>query len=122
MKKTALFGSLLFLLPAVAFAQQGNLNNIKALVVAIGSITNALIPILIAATVVVFFWGLIKYVMHSGKNAANGKGIMIGGVIALFIELSLWGIIIFAQNSLGIGSNAIQGSVVPPTVPQVNNI
>ena len=55
MKKTALATALLFALPFVAFAQA--LQPVKNLVAAVGGILNMLIPVLIAAAIVVFFGG-----------------------------------------------------------------
>jgi uncharacterized membrane-anchored protein len=121
MKKIALTASTLFLLPFVAFAQTGTLSNIRTLINNFGAIVQGLIPILIAATVVIFFWGLFQYVRGSGEDASKGKGIMIAGIAALFIELSIWGIIVFAQSSLGIQTNSqSQSQVSPPAVPLQN--
>lgn len=112
MKKTAALSTLLFALPFVAAAQQ--LTQLRTFVASIGGLLGQLIPILIAATVVIFFWGLFNYVRKSGKKAENGKKVLIAGIVALFVEVSLWGIIIFAQQSLGIGG--IQGGINPPVV------
>lgn len=100
MKKTALATATLFALPLAASAATGQLQNIGDLVTALGSIVALLIPILIALGLVVFFWGLVKYLWGGAKDAAAGKRIMIGGIIALFIMVSIYGIIYFAQLSL----------------------
>ncbi len=100
MKKTALTTAALFALPFVAFAQTGNLSNIQQLVVSVGNIVSLLIPILIAIALVAFFWGLIKYIWGGGKETAKGKSIMIAGIISLFVMVSIYGIINFAQNAL----------------------
>ena len=73
-----------------------------------------LIPVLIALALVVFFWGLVKYI-QSGK-AKGGKDIMIAGLVGLFIMVSVWGIIKVAQNTLfGNDSqdNVLRGSQIP---------
>ncbi len=85
--------------------------NLTQLISFAGDILNRVIPVLIALALVVFFWGLVKYIM-SGK-AKGGKDIMIAGLVGLFIMVSVWGIIRIAQNTLGVGGG---GS---PTVPQV---
>ena len=103
MKKTALISAAFLALPFVAFAQ-GNLSNIQQLIVAIGNIVALLIPIMIGVAMLVFFYGLVKYV-QGGEGVSEGKNIMIGGIIALFIMVSIWGIIRFAQASLGIGAD-----------------
>ncbi len=111
MKKTALISSLLFALPLVAFAAPRDL---QGLIVWVGQTLNLLIPIMIAAALVAFFWGLVQYVWGSGgEGGAKGKGIMTAGLIALFIMVSVWGIIKLAQNTFGVtDSNA-------PNYPQI---
>lgn len=116
MKKTALATALLFALPFVAFAQA--LQPVKNLVAAVGGILNMLIPVLIAAAIVVFFWGLVTYIRHpeGGEHGGGGRPIMIAGLVSLFVMVSVWGIVNLAQNALGIQGNA------PVVVPQVQQV
>ena len=114
MKKTALLSAALFALPLVAFAQA--LQPLKNLVVAVGNILDMLIPVLIAAALVVFFWGLVKYIRASGEGHKEGQATMIAGLVSLFIMVSVWGIVALAQNALGVSGNA---GIVIPQVPQV---
>src|ERR1700690_1850973 len=102
MKKTVFASLALFALPLFAFAQA--LQPLRNLVAATGSILNLLIPVLIAAALVVFFWGLVKYINKSGgeEAAAAGRSKMIAGLVALFIMVSVWGIFNLAQNALGV--------------------
>ena len=100
MKKTALVTTAIFALPFVAFAQAGDLGPIARLVNSVGAIVALLIPILIAIALVVFFWGLIKYIWGGGKDTAKGKNIMIAGIISLFVMIAIYGIINFAENAL----------------------
>jgi hypothetical protein len=110
MKKFA-FSIALFSLPAVAFAQTPT--NLLGLINLVGTVLNALIPILIALALVVFFWGLIQYIFKKGEE---GKNIMISGLVGLFIMVSIWGIIRLAQNTLGVSnSTAIPVPQVSPT-------
>lgn len=104
----------LVFLPAFAFAQ-GNLNNLQTIVRGLGTVVNLLIPIAFAAAVVFFFWGLALYILNAGneEKKAEGRRIMIGGVIALFIMASIWGIVAFLRNALGVGTDKAE---VVPTV------
>ncbi len=74
------------------------MTSLKTLIASAGELLNMLIPVLIALALVVFFWGLVKYI-RSGK-AAGGKDIMIAGLVGLFIMVSVWGIIRIAQTTL----------------------
>jgi hypothetical protein len=112
MKKLLAALSLTFLVPAIAFAQ--TLQPIGVLLVSIGHLANLAIPILVALTVVVFFYGLLMFVWHHGEEH---KALMFWGLVALFIMLSLWGIIHLAQDALLTGGNATP--INPPQVPTV---
>ena len=68
------FAFVLFAVPALASAQA--LQPIRNLIVAVGSILNILIPVLIAAAIVVFFWGLIQYIRSSGESHEAGRNTM----------------------------------------------
>ena len=117
MKKALITGSAFFL-PAVAFAQtgggtSGNVTNLLYLAL---NIVNLVIPLLIAIALVVFFWGLIKYISGAGGEGGHeqGRKIMIAGIVALFIMVSIWGIIRVIGNTLGIQPGGQQ--FVAPTV------
>ncbi len=103
MKKTALVSAALLALPFVVSAQ-GNLSNIGTLVGSFGTIANMAIPIMITVALLFFFWGLITYVRGAGEDKGEGKKIMLGGIAALFIMVSIWGIVGFAQSALGINN------------------
>ena len=92
-----------------------NLGPIKQLVASIGTVVNLLIPIAIAVALVVFFWGLIKYIWGSGKGHDQGKRVMIAGLVSLFVMVSVWGIIRLAQGALLSGNQT--GSIQIPRFP-----
>jgi hypothetical protein len=113
--KKALTLVFLYSLPLIAAAQSfnalpvsnngvGQLTPIKNLVLSLGQIFNFLIPVLIAAALAVFFWGLVKYIWSQGKDSKAGRQIMTAGLVSLFVMVSVWGIILLAQNALGVSS------------------
>ena len=117
MKKLAFIGSIAVLaLPLVASADTVAGNNLTSLIRWFGDTLNMLIPILIALALIAFFWGLVKYVWGAGgEGKESARGIMIAGITALFVMVSVWGIIRLAQNTLGINSG---GALPAPSVPQ----
>lgn len=117
MKKIVSISSLFLALPFVAFAQAGTLAPIQSLIVSIGNIISLIIPILIGVAMVAFFWGLILYIKGAGKSASEGKSIMIAGLTALFIMVSVWGIIRFFQSAL-LGSTSTPQTINAPHFPQ----
>ncbi len=56
---------------------------------------NKLLPILVAMTILVFFWGLAGLIRNSGDEKAvkDGKQFMLWGIIGLFVLVSFAGII-----------------------------
>ena len=116
MKKLALISSSLFALPFIAAAQTyGTLAPIQSLINSIGTIVLNLIPITIGLAMVVFFWGLVKYIQN--PESKTGKQIMTAGLLSLFVMVSIWGIIALAQQAF-LGSNANQNQINAPQMPR----
>lgn len=68
-------------------------------------VTSTLIPMAFALCFFYFVWGVAKYIRTSaaGNDATKeAKKVMVSGIIGLFIAFSIWGIIKFIQNELGI--------------------
>ncbi|MBP9710865.1 MAG: hypothetical protein KBD50_01195 [Candidatus Pacebacteria bacterium] len=114
MKKTALIGSIFFALPALVFAQaKPELSYFGEFIQAIGNFVNMSIPILIGIGLLVFFWGLIQYIRK--PEAAEGRKIMIAGLVGLFIMVSVWGIISLAQGIFQVKGDS--SDVNTPSIP-----
>ncbi len=71
--------------------------------------------ILASLALLAFFWGLVKYIWAAGNSESkeSGKKIMVGGVIALFVLFSVFGIVRFLQSTFGVGGN---NDMRPPRV------
>jgi len=118
MKKLIAFS--FYFLPAIALAQTPtggtNLGNIENLVRSVGRVINLLLPLVVAVALLLFFWGLARFMLAAGDEAAKetGRRLMIWGIIAFVVMLSVWGIVNFVRSALGLDtySNQIQ-------VPQV---
>ena len=76
--------------------------DVQDLLVALLDLFNSLIYVVFGFALVVFFWGLAKFILNSGdeKSHEDGKRLMFWGVIALFIMASVWGIITFLQDDI----------------------
>src|SRR3989344_2571306 len=111
MKKVIL--ATLALAPALAFAQ--SLGNIETLVSSIGRVVDLALPIVVALALLGFFWGLVKFIFAQGneESKADAKKIMLWGLIALFVMVSVWGLVGFIGNAFDIQ----QGETI--TVPRV---
>lgn len=62
------------------------------------------IPVIASMALLAFFWGLAKFILALGgdeKVLADGKNLMKWGLVALFIMVSVWGILRFAYTDIG---------------------
>lgn len=91
------------LLPVWANAQLGQTEGILNRVLDI--VQTILVPLVFTLALLFFFYGVVKYIWSEGQNKAEGKQIMIWGVIALFVMSSVWGLVRFIQGELNISEN-----------------
>ena len=114
MKKIALVAGALAL-PIVTFAQSFYLLN--TLVTNIGNLINLLIPIVFTLALLVFFWGLVRYIWGKDHDKEAAKKTMIWGVVALFVMAAVWGLVVFIANTLGV-NNTQGGPSISNLLPQ----
>ena len=84
--------------------------------VILSSVFDPLVPILIGLAIIVFAWGLYKYLKSGIGDTAELKGsksLMFWGVIMIFAMLSVWGIVLVLQN-------VFFGDNVPMVAPTIN--
>lgn len=77
---------------------------------------NGIIGLFIVLAIVVFFWGLIKYIFNRDggeKEGAQGAQLMIWGILAIFVMVSIWGIIGLLRSTFRVTDNA---AIVPAGV------
>ncbi len=110
----------MFFGPMMAFAQVSG--PLSGTIAQVTGVVNLLIPLMLAIAVLVFFWGLVKYIASASDEAAkeSGKTLMIWGMIALFVMVAFWGIIGYVQSSIGLSGSVSAGaapvvSFVPST-------
>ena len=67
-------------------------------------INRYLVPIAISLEVVLFVGGIISYMANADNEIkrTEGRKFMIWGVIAMFVTLSLWGLVAIIRNTLQI--------------------
>lgn len=70
---------------------------------------------LMGAAVIVFFYGIVKYILSAGDETKRkeGKGFMVYGVIGLFVMTSVWGLVYLISALVGIRGG---GGVDLPTL------
>jgi fumarate reductase subunit D len=119
MKKISIATALSLVLPLSAFAAINNLNDIF---VFIRNILNTILPIIIALTVVYFVWGMFQVFMASDEEKKEkAKSTVIYGVIALFVMISIWGLVNILYNTFGLSNTNRSGDAVNqlPNIPNI---
>jgi hypothetical protein len=81
----------------------------------VNTVINALVPIIISLALVVFFWGLVVYIVQLGNEEKRKEAmqLMIWGVIAIFVMVSIWGIIRLLQSTFKVTS---QDPIIPKAI------
>lgn len=116
MKKLAyLVTSALGFLPAAAFAQYTvQTGFVDSVINLINKLISFAFPTLTAIAVIVFIYTLIKYIMAEPAEKEKDRKGMLYSLLALFIIVSLFGILRVMQNITGTGgNNTIDASNVP---------
>ena len=95
--KKFIFGSIVALAPVLALALggTGSGGGLADMLGIVRDLINTLLPVVIALALLYFFWGLAKFILAAGDEAARSeaRSIMIWGVIALFVMVSVWGLV-----------------------------
>jgi fumarate reductase subunit D len=123
--------------PLVAFAQNtfpvytpgGNASlvtqntggNLVQILAVFKNLINSSIGILVTLALAVFFWGLVRFIFHIGGDGADAdkkaKNLMVYGIIALFVMVSVWGLVAWIGSFFGIsqgGGQSVQSCALIP--------
>jgi len=112
MKHLLVFTALLVVAPTIVLADS---SYIFQVFFRINMFISLVFPIIIALALLVFLWGIAKFILQSGDEKAveNGKQLMIWGLVCLFCVVSVWGIVKIAQGMFDVED------VSSPTTPVV---
>lgn len=96
-KRVQIMALAILFTPMIVFAQE----TIETAFSRFATLLNTIIiPLLMVAATVVFLWGLVKYITAAGseEQVADGRRLMMWGLIALAIMVAVWGFVtIFLQ-------------------------
>ena len=99
------------------------MTSLKQLIGAAGKLIDYSLGLLIAVALLVFLWGLMKFILRIGGaegKVEEGKNLMKWGLISLFVMVSVWGIVGFFQRALGIELNTTQNAPKAGVLPSSN--
>ena len=99
-----------FFIPVVVFAQ-----DITGVISKLFELVNVAMPVVIGLALLFFFWGVAIYILNEGNAEKKGQGrsIMLWGVIAIFVILSIFGLVKMLQNTFTVGDQNA------PEIPQI---
>lgn len=105
-------------LPLYLYADEpsGAQTPLRKLIVEFSGLVGTLTGVIAGLALLVFFWGLVRYIASAGdeKSKDSGKRTMVGGVIALFVMFSVFGIVQFLQKSFDLDGASTQ--MTPPSI------
>ncbi|MHB1316834.1 MAG: hypothetical protein ACYCZW_03180 [Minisyncoccota bacterium] len=106
----------LFPVLALAGGPSTTLGNVTGFVNQAKAILALLIPMAFGLAIIYFFYGVANYISSAGnpEKAKEGKSIMIYGVIAIAVMASVYGLVTYLQNAVGVTGG---GTITVPTVP-----
>ncbi len=107
--------ALALFLPILALAAP--FNGIKDVLKSSIDLLNVMIRVIFALSIVYFFWGTSQFILHSDdqKSREDGRKKMIWGIVAIFVMVSIGGILVFIGGLVGIQPGTLPStSTVPP--------
>lgn len=108
---------------AVALAQgTAPAQNLKALIATAQTIVNQLLPLSIGLAVIAFFFGLVMFIVKGREGAEHAKWLQFMGmsILALFVMVSIWGLVAFIGGVFNITSGGAAPRIDIPTGPTIN--
>jgi Na+/H+-dicarboxylate symporter len=100
-----------------AFAQQVNGGPLLSLLALFQELVARAVPFLIGLAMVVFFYGLVMFVWkgkEGGEGLEKAKHFMMYSILAIFVMVSIWGIVTLMQRIVGIDPGARPADVYVP--------
>jgi len=76
----------------------------KIIVVILTKIVNPVITVMFVVALVVFLWGIFKFVAseEGGEDHTKGKSAMVWGIVGFLIMVGVYGILAFVKSSIGL--------------------
>lgn len=89
---------------------------VNTLIGALGDVINYLLPLVVTLGLIYFFWNCILLIRAEGdEDRAEYRSSILWSLIALFVMVSVWGLVFFINTALGLST----GGMVP--LPEVDD-
>jgi len=92
--------------PTTCAGRYLQVNSIQSLINSASCLVTDAIKVTVPVALVIFLWGLARFILAGGdeERIKTGKTLMIWGIIALFVMVSVWGIVTLLQSNLGVSN------------------
>lgn len=82
--------------------------NFKELVlnIFVGCILSPLVPVIFGIALIVFLWGVFKFIMAEGDDKQAGRQLIFWGIVGLFAMVSLYGLVSILRSTFNLNMNA----------------
>lgn len=108
-------------MPLLALAQTYSGGGLGGLITWAIQILNALVPFLIALAVVWFIWNVFQYAIQGDEDKKKAaKGNIIWGVVAIFVMVSVWGLVGILQNTFNLNNAGANSQNLNNLIPRAN--
>ncbi len=113
-KTVGLLSGGLLAFPMVAY---GQVTDLQSLITLLTDLLDMVVPFLLAIAVVLFMWGVLKYIMSGDDDESRKKAtsLMIYGIVAIFVMVGLWGLVGVLDGTFGFGGTT---PAQPPELPR----
>jgi len=100
----------ILLTPFMALAIQDVISLVDEMI----RIIEYVIPLLIAVAVVIFLYGVVKYITAgaSEESRKEARSVMLYGIIGLFVMVAVWGLVNILMGTFDLNTTM-------PTVPEI---
>lgn len=101
--KKYILSTITLLFPLISFAQP--LTGLGGLMIAFKGILNSLVPVIFGLATIYFLWGVTQFILNDAgndKTREEGKKKIIWGIVALFVFVSIYGILSTFGDLIGI--------------------
>lgn len=78
------------------------------------SLVDATVPVLIGLAILVFIFGILKYVVaKSPEDQKEARGVILWGIIIIFVMVSIWGLVRLLGDTLGLDNASVGAPATP---------
>lgn len=96
--------SIIYLFPSFVLAANET-TGIRGVIAGFKNIVDISEPVLLGLALIFFFWGMGQFILHDAgndKTREDGKKKMLWGIIALFVFISIRGILSWISGTVGV--------------------